>query len=94
MDGGGWSALHTGWIKAHLSIIRDRPNQMEQTKRTKLKIYVETLLAVEINIDYKKKSWTNLQTFLVKKIFMNILKSLGTYLNVPFELFEMFLNIQ
>ena len=67
---------------------------MEQTKRTKLKIYVETLLALEIDIDYKKKSWTNLQTFLVKKIFMNILKSLGTYLNVPFELFEMFLNIQ
>ena len=67
---------------------------MEQTKRTKLKIYVEILLALEIDIDYKKKSWTNLQTYLVKKIFMNILKSLGTYLNVPFELFEMFLNIQ
>jgi len=28
---------------------------MEQTKRTKLKIYVETLLALEIDIDYKKK---------------------------------------
>jgi len=55
VDGGGWSALHTGWIKAHLSIIRDGPNQMEQTKRTKLKIYVETLLALEIDIDYKKK---------------------------------------
>jgi len=56
VDGGGWSALHTEWIKAHLSIIRDGPNQMEQTKRTKLKIYVETLLALEIDIDYKKKS--------------------------------------
>ena len=56
MDGGGWSALHTGWINAHLLIIRDGPNQMEQTKRTKLKIYVETLLALEIDIDYKKKS--------------------------------------
>ena len=67
---------------------------MDQTKWNKPKIYVETLLALEIDIDYKKKSSTNLQTFLVKKIFMNILKSLGTYLNVPFELFEMFLNIQ
>ena len=47
---------YTGWINAHLSIIRDRPNQMEQTKRTKLKIYVEILLALEIDIDYKKKS--------------------------------------
>jgi len=56
VDGGGWSALHTGWIKTYLSIIRDGPNQMEQTKRTKLKIYVETLLALEIDIDYKKKS--------------------------------------
>jgi len=56
VDGEDWSALHTRWIKAHLSIIRDGPNQMEQTKRTKLKIYVETLLALEIDIDYKKKS--------------------------------------
>jgi len=56
VDGGGWSALYTGWINAHLLIIRDGPNQMEQTKRTKLKIYVEILLALEIDIDYKKKS--------------------------------------
>jgi len=55
VDGGGWSALHTRWIKAHLSIIRDGPNQMEQTKRTKLKIYMKTLLALEIDINYKKK---------------------------------------
>ena len=55
MDGGGWSALYTEWINAHLLIIRDGPNQMEQIKQTKLKIYVETLLALEIDIDYEKK---------------------------------------